>query len=73
MSDYPTVQLLVRWGDHMAIATAVAIPLIALLLVAQGWNWVTLLAGLLLGAIVYVLGRSYIELIRIISDTLLPK
>lgn len=73
MNDYPTVRLLLRWGNHMAIAAALAMPLFALLLVAEGWAWTTLLAGLFAGAVVLILARSYIELIRIIADTLLPR
>jgi hypothetical protein len=73
MNDYPTVRLILRWGDQMAIGAALAPPLIALALMARGWSWPTLLAGVCLGAIVLVLARSYVELIRIIADTLLPK
>jgi hypothetical protein len=57
----------------MAIAAAVAMPLFALLLIAEGWPWTTLLFGLFAGAAVLILARSYVELIRIISDTLIPR
>jgi hypothetical protein len=73
MNDYPTVRLLLRWGNHMAIAAALAMPLFALLLVVEGWAWTTLIVGLFAGAAVLVLARSYVELIRIIADTLLPR
>lgn len=73
MNDYPTVRLLLRWGNHMAIAAAVAMPAFALLLIADGWPWTTLLAGVFAGAAVLILARSYVELIRIIADTLLPR
>jgi len=73
MNDYPTVRLLLRWGNQMAIAAAVAMPVFALLLVIEGWPWTTLLAGAFLGAAVLILARSYVELIRIIADTLLPR
>ena len=73
MDDYPTVKLILRWGDQMAIGAALAPPLIALALLADGWSWPTLLVGCCLGAAVFVLARSYVELIRIIADTLLPK
>ena len=73
MDDYPTVKLILRWGDQMAIAAALAPALIALALFADGWSWPTLPAGGCIGAAVLVLARSYVELIRIIADTLLPK
>jgi hypothetical protein len=73
MNDYPTVRLLLRWGNHMATAAAAAMPIFALLLVVEGWPWATLLFGLFAGAAVLILARSYVELIRIISDTLIPR
>ncbi len=73
MNEYPTVRLLLRWGNHMAIGAAVAVPLFALLLVAEGWPWTTFVFGLFAGAVVLILARSYVELIRIISDTLIPR
>jgi MFS family permease len=73
MDDYPTVKLILRWGGQMATAAALAPPLIAVALVADGWRWPTLLAGAIIGAAVLVLARSYVEVIRIIADTLLPK
>jgi hypothetical protein len=74
MDDYPMVRLLLRWGNTMANAAALAVPLFALaLVVAQGWSWLTLVGGLLLGGGVFVMARSYVEVIRIIADTLLPK
>ena len=62
MNDYPTVRLLLRWGNHMAIAAALAMPAFTLLLIADGWPWTTLLAGLFAGAAVLILARSYVEL-----------
>ena len=73
MNDYPTVRLLLRWGNHMAIAAALAMPLFALALVVDGWPWTTLLFGFFAGAAVLVLARSYVEVIRIIADTLIPR
>lgn len=73
MNDYPTVQLLLRWGNQMALAAAIAMPVFALLLIGEGWPWTTLVFGLFAGAAVLILGRSYVELIRIISDTLIPR
>ncbi len=73
MDQYPTVSLILKHGKALAIGLAALIPLAALLLIANGWTWFVLPAGLVIGAIAYGLLMSYVEIIRIIADTLLPK
>ena len=73
MKTYPMVNLLIRYGNRMADAVALAMPIGALLLVAYGWAWPTAIVGVLLGAVVFVLGRTFVEHVQIIADTLLPR
>lgn len=73
MTDYPTLKFLEKYGGWLAIGVALAAVLaglIALLLGASPW-W--LLAGAILGGVLFVLARSYVELIRLMTDMLLPK
>lgn len=71
--QYPTLRLLERYGDWLAIAVA-ATPLvaaiIAFLLGASAW-WVA--AGIVAGGFLLLAARSYIEMIRLMTDMLLPK
>jgi hypothetical protein len=73
MENYPTVALILRHGKALAMGIAALIPIIVLVLLANGWSWWLLPAGLVVGAVVFGLLMSYVEIIRIISDTLLPK
>lgn len=73
MEQYPTVNLILRHGKWLAVALAAVVPLAALALVLNGWGWWLLPSGLLLGLVLFGLLMSYVEIIRIISDTLLPK
>lgn len=73
MKTYPMVNLLLRHGNRMADAAALVMPIGAFLLVAYGWAWPTVVAGILLGAAVYIVAHSYVELVQIIADTLLPR
>ena len=73
MSQYPVLTLLERHGDWIAAVVA-ATPLVAAaagaLAGASPW-W--LVAGLLGSGVTYLLARSYVELIRLMTDMLLPK
>lgn len=70
MNQYPTLNILVRFGDAVAmilgllpIALALALGAPPLILAAAA------VAGLILGFFV----RSYVELVRVVTDMLLPQ
>ncbi len=70
---YPVVQFLVARGKPLSIALSAAVLLLALLAgVTTGAWWLVpvgaIAAGVLLGLLL-----SYVEVLRIIADTLIPK
>lgn len=73
MSQYPTLRLLERHGDWIAIAVALC-PLLASVIAtwlgASPW-WMA--GGAVASAFLYLAARSYIEMIRLMTDMLLPK
>lgn len=73
MENYPTVGFILRHGKLLAIVLAALLPLGAAVLLMQGWTWIVLPAGVLLGVVAFGLLMSYVEIIRIIADTLLPR
>lgn len=73
MEQYPTVALILRHGKAMAAVLAALLPLGAVLMAANGWSGWVIPGGLVLGAVAYGLLMSYVEIIRIIADTLLPR
>lgn len=73
MPNYPTLRFLEKHGGWLAITVGAAVFLaavIAALLGASPW-W--MLAGAASGAALSLLARSYVELIRLMTDMLLPK
>jgi hypothetical protein len=73
MDQYPTIKFIVERGNALAVALGL-LPLVgAVTLAAFGIHWLVLIAGLVASAVVYLLMRSYVELVRVIADMLLPK
>ncbi|MFO1189733.1 MAG: hypothetical protein U1E97_09160 [Alphaproteobacteria bacterium] len=74
MPDYPIVKFLVTHGDRFALGVALLPVAAAMLVLALGLaHWLILLAGLGAAALLFVFVKSYVELVRIIADMLLPK
>jgi len=73
MDQYPIIKLIVERGNLLAAAIG-ALPLVGgLALLVLGVHWFALVAGAVASAVVYFLMRSYVELVRVIADMLLPK
>jgi len=73
MDQYPTIKLIVERGNALALVVGVLPLLGGLVLMALGTHWVAVLAGAVASAVLYLLMRSYVELVRVIADMLLPK
>jgi hypothetical protein len=74
MDQYPTLRRFVDHGDAIA-ATIAALPLLAgiALFSLLSTHWLVLVAGAVGGLVLLLLMKSYVELVRVISDMLLPK
>ncbi len=70
---YSTLHFLVRHGDWVAVIVALAPVVAGVLAWATGLSPVYAVAGLLGGVFLYLIMRSYVELVRVIVDMLLPK
>lgn len=73
MENYPVVSIILAYGKLLAAGLAALLPIGTLLMTLGGGNWLLVPAGIVLGIVVYGLLLSYVEIIRIIADTLLPK
>ena len=73
MTQYPTLRFLERHGDWIAIAVSLcplAASLVAVWLGASFW-WIA--GGAVGSAFLFLAARSYVEMIRLMTDMLLPK
>ena len=71
--QYRTLSFIVKYGDWLAWATVlgVLLPTLAMALINQSVFWA--IGGVAGGAFLFILMRSYVELVRVIVDMLLPK
>lgn len=74
MENYPIINLLHRHGTKLALLVALLPLLGALAMFLSGFTpWPVLPCALVAGGVIYVLARSYVELIHIITETLMPR
>lgn len=70
---YPVLHLMVSHGHGLAIAVAITTLAFGIGLWLAGASIVFLIGGIVGGAFMYLLMKSYVELVRVIVDMLLPK
>ena len=70
---YPAVRLLRRHGNWFAIGLGLVFVAAGAWAAVAGYGAIWLLGGLVAGAFGAFVMRSYVELVRIIADMLLPR
>ncbi|HEY7302131.1 MAG TPA: hypothetical protein VH684_29915 [Xanthobacteraceae bacterium] len=67
------LQLIMRWGAIMAALIAAVVVAAAIWAAVETGNCLRAAAGVVAAGVGYCLAASYVELIRLITDMLLPK
>lgn len=70
---YSAVNFIVRYGAPLAVAVGVIPVFASLLAVVVGFPWWLLVVGVAASALLYLVMKSYVELVCIMSDMLIPK
>lgn len=73
VDQYPTIKFIVERGNVLALVIGLLPLLGGLVLAGLGIHWIAIVAGAVTAGVVYFLMRSYVELVRVIADMLLPK
>jgi uncharacterized membrane protein len=73
MQQFPVLRLLERHGHWIAIFIALPLPVLGMWLsfTQASWVWMVVLSGC--GVVTYGFVKSYVELVRLMTDMLLPK
>ena len=72
MNDYPVLHLIVRYGAPGATIASVLVVILVGLAGFEALGWLSIPVALFAGGLMYVLGKSYAELVRLITEMLLP-
>ncbi len=73
MNEYPMLHFIVRWGKPIALVLAAAVAAAGLSGTVMGGNVLWAPLGLVGAALGYGLLMSYVELVKLVMDMLLPK
>lgn len=73
MEKYPMLNFTVRYGGPASIALAVIVAALLLWLGLTPWGWAAIIVAALGGAIVFVVLKSYVELVVLVTDMLVPR
>ncbi len=73
MNTYPTIDFLLRHQRLLPAVAAIACVLLGVWIYLRTETVDFLFAGVLLGAVAFLLTRACLELLSVISDMLIPK
>jgi len=73
MEKYPMLDLIVRYGRPAAAAVGGLGFVLALWLALPALGWAALVPAALAGGLAFVVAKSYVELVVLITDMLLPR
>jgi len=73
MNDFPMLHFLMRWGKLAAAVLAVGVLAAGVWGAVSTGQWAWAVGGVLVAAVGYAVALSYVELVRVIVDMLLPK
>jgi hypothetical protein len=73
MGDYPILHLIVRYGAAGAVAVSVLVFAVVAGLGYHALGWLAIALAAVTAALVYIVAKSYAELVRIITEMLLPR
>ena len=73
MNEYPMLGFILQWGKLVAAALAVALAAAGIWCAWSGGHAIWAAAGIVAAAVGYGLALSYVELVKLITDMLVPK
>lgn len=71
--SYPTIQFLAAKGDLFAALVAIAPLCLGIWAIAAGYAWPWMIVAAAAAGALWLVVRSYIEVLRILTDTLMPR
>lgn len=73
MEQFPVLNLITRYGRVAAIVLAVLACALSLWLLLGPLGWVAAIGALAIGGLTFIIARSYVELVVLITEMLVPR
>jgi hypothetical protein len=73
MTKYPMLSLIVRYGPIGSAVVAVAVFLLIAAVGLPAIGWLAVVVATFAALLAYVVGRSYAELVKLVSEMLMPQ
>jgi hypothetical protein len=73
MDKYPVLAFIVRYGTPVAIALAVVAAALTLWIGFPLIGWASIIVAVVAGGVLLLVALSYVELVRLITEMLLPQ
>ena len=70
---FPALHFLINYGNAIALLLALGIPTIGIWVGIIGRSPASIAGGVIVGAFTYLIMRSYVDLVRLVADAMLPK
>lgn len=73
MSKYPMLELIVRHGPIGSVVVAVLTFVLIAVIGVPAIGWLAVVVATFVALLAYVVGRSYAELVKLVSEMLMPQ
>jgi hypothetical protein len=73
MDKYPVLAFIVRYGTPVSIALAVVAAALTLWIGFPLIGWASIIVAAVAGGVLLLVALSYVELVRLITEMLLPQ
>ena len=73
MERFPVLDLILRYGTAASVVLGVIGAALVLFLAWNALAWIAVPLAILIGGLVFVLGKSYVEIVTIVTEMLVPR
>jgi hypothetical protein len=73
MERFPVLDLILRFGNPAAVVLALAGGALTLIVTWALIGWFAILAAAVVAGLIFVVAKSYVELVTLITEMLVPR
>lgn len=73
MERFPVLDLILRFGTPASVVLAAGGGVLTLICAWALIGWLAILAAALVAGLIFIVGKSYVELVTLITEMLVPR